>query len=72
MFLLLLTTGTVFYFAEDVHTAVLDVMRPVMSFFTNTGYVIHDVGDTIWNGSGRAEEIRQLRIRNRALEAERA
>lgn len=63
--------GLVIYFGNNIHVLLLDGFRPVMDSFTKVGYVVTDVLDVFLHSSRRAEEIRQLRLKNHILETER-
>ncbi|OGZ43877.1 MAG: hypothetical protein A2719_02850 [Candidatus Ryanbacteria bacterium RIFCSPHIGHO2_01_FULL_45_22] len=69
--LLMFAIGLVLYFGNSIHALLLDGFRPVMYSFTKMGYVVGDVLDVFLHSSRRAEEIRQLRLKNQILETER-
>ena len=64
--------GFAVYTRTTIHAWLLDGFRPVMSSFTKAGYAVSNILDVFLHSSRRAEEIRQLRMKNRMLEAERA
>lgn len=61
--------GLVIYFGNNLNALLRDGFRPALNVSTKVGYVVSDVLDVFLHSSRRAEEIRQLRVKNQALEA---
>lgn len=66
---LIFLAGLAIYFGNNLNALLRDGFRSIMNVSTRVGYVVSDALDVFLHSSRRAEEIRQLRIRNRTLEA---